>query len=88
MKKKYKTIIKENISALRSIKILSPKRMKLEEINYNKGIMEDAELFSLIDPAITKEIKTGFQISISLLKRNHPFYKKLVSLIRFRASEK
>jgi hypothetical protein len=80
MKKKYKDFITDNISVLRSIKILSPKNIRFEEINFNKGIMEDAETFSLIDPVLKDELKKA--------SKSYPLFKKLISIIPFRASGK
>jgi hypothetical protein len=80
MKKKYKRFIHENIGILKSIKILSPRRIRFEEINYNKGIMEDAEQFSLIDPVLNAELKDA--------SRRLPLFKKLISKFPFLPSSK
>ncbi len=43
----------ELISQIRS---LTPKQMTLDQINFNKGVREDAEIFSLIDPVLNTEL--------------------------------
>jgi hypothetical protein len=80
MKNKYRVFLRENINALRSIKFLSPKRLRFEEINFNKGIMEDAERFSLIDTMLKDELKEA--------SNSYPLFKKLISILPFRSSGK
>ncbi len=74
----YKEFFRQNIDAIMSIKKLAPKSLKFEEINYNKGFQEDAELFSLIDPVLNLELND--------VNKKSPLYDKLVSMIPFGCS--
>ena len=56
MKSNLKNILKDQMSLLRTIKLLNPKKMTLDQINYNIGFAEDAELFSMIDPVLNIEL--------------------------------